>query len=77
MNRTVKAATIKAFHYPDLESLRAQVFAFVLACNFAKRLITLRWRTPFKATCHTWITMPEIFKPNPHHLIPEPNTATS
>ena len=53
MNRTVKAATIKTFHYPDLGSLRAQVFAFVLAHNFAKHLMTLRWRTPFKATSYT------------------------
>ncbi len=38
MNRTVKDATIKAFHYPDLESLKAHVLAFVSACNFAKHL---------------------------------------
>ena len=29
MNRTIKEATIKAFHYPDLESLKAHVLAFV------------------------------------------------
>ena len=33
MNRTVKEATIKAFHYPDLESLKAHVLAFVSAYN--------------------------------------------
>jgi transposase InsO family protein len=31
MNRTVKDATIKVFHYPDLESLKAHVLAFVMA----------------------------------------------
>jgi transposase InsO family protein len=31
MNRTVKDATIKAFHYPDLEALRTHVLAFVAA----------------------------------------------
>ena len=31
MNRTLKEATIKAFHYPDLESLKAHVMAFVSA----------------------------------------------
>ena len=38
MNRTIKDATIKAFHYPDLDSLKAHVLAFVCAFNFAKHL---------------------------------------
>ena len=29
MNRTIKDATLKVFHYPDLESLKAHVLAFV------------------------------------------------
>ena len=74
MNRTVKEATIKAFHYPDFESLKAHVLAFVSAHNFAKHLKALRWRTPFEAVCHAWTTTPEIFKLNPRHLIPGPNT---
>jgi hypothetical protein len=49
MNRTVKEATIKAFHYPDLESLKAHVLAFVSAYNFAKHLKALKWKTPFEA----------------------------
>src|ERR671916_989121 len=47
MNRTVKEATIKAFHYPDLEALQAHVLAFVTAYSFAKHLKA--WRTPFQA----------------------------
>jgi hypothetical protein len=42
MNRTIKEATIRAFHYPDLDALRDQVPAFVSAYNFAKRLATSR-----------------------------------
>ena len=34
MNRTIKDATIKAFHYPDIESLKAHVLAFVRTYNF-------------------------------------------
>ena len=45
MNRTVKDATIKAFHYPDLDALRAHVMVFVAAYNFAKHLKALRWDT--------------------------------
>ena len=46
-NRRVKEATVKAFHYPDLDALEAHVIAFVRACNVAKQLKWLRWRTPF------------------------------
>ena len=74
MNRTVKDATIKAFHYPDLEALKAHVLAFVRAYNFAKHLKALRWRTPFQAILDAWTKDPSIFKINPHHLIPGPNT---
>jgi transposase InsO family protein len=74
MNRTVKEATIKAFHYPGLEALKAHVLAFVTAYNFAKHLKALQWRTPFQAICDAWAKDPAIFKINPHHLIPGPNT---
>ncbi len=74
MNRTVKDATIKAFHYPDLEALKAHVLAFIQAYNFAKHLKALRWRTPFQAICDAWKTTPSTFKINPHHLIPGPHT---
>ncbi len=46
MNRTIKDATVKVFHYEDLESLKAHVLTFVTAYNFAKHLKALRWRTP-------------------------------
>lgn len=74
MNRTIKDATIKLFHYPDIESLKAHVLAFVAAYNFAKHLKALRWKTPFEAIAHAWTTDPSIFKINPRHLIPGPNT---
>jgi hypothetical protein len=74
MNRTVKDATVKAFHYEDRESLKAHVLAFVTAYNFAKHLKALRWKTPFQAICDAWTKEPSIFKINPHHLIPGPHT---
>jgi hypothetical protein len=74
MNRTVKDATVKAFHYDDLESLKAHVLAFVSTYNFAKHLKALRWRTPYQAICDAWTKDPSIFKINPHHLIPGPHT---
>jgi transposase InsO family protein len=34
MNRTIKKATTKIFHYPNLESLKVHVLAFITAYNF-------------------------------------------
>ena len=75
MNRTVKQATMKAFHYPNLDAPRAHVLAFVQAYNFAKRLRVIRWRAPFQAACNAWTNDPSIFKINPHYLIPGPRSA--
>ena len=74
MNRTIKEATIKAFHYPDLDSLKAHVLAFVCAFNFAKHLKALRWKTPYQTVVETWQKNPAIFKTDPRHLIPGPYT---
>ncbi|WP_081427366.1 IS481 family transposase [Pseudomonas frederiksbergensis] len=74
MNRTIKEATIKAFHYPDWGALKAHTLAFIAAYNFARHLKALRWRTPFRVICEAWTLTPERFKINPHHLIPGPHT---
>lgn len=42
MNRIIKDATTKAFHYPGLDALKAHVLAFVTAYNFAKHIRALR-----------------------------------
>ncbi len=74
MNRTVKDATTKAFHYSTADSLRTRVLIFLLAYNFAKHLKVLQWQTPSQAICEAWKANPAVFKINPHHLIPGPNT---
>ena len=74
MNRTIKDATIKAFHYPDLDSLKAHVLAFVCAFNFAKHLKALRWKTPYQAIADARQKNPATFKITNHCLIPEPHT---
>lgn len=70
----IKEATIKAFHCPDLESLEAHVLAFVCAFNFAEHLKALRWRTPNQAITDAWQKTPAMFKTDPRHLIPGPDT---
>jgi len=74
MNRTVKDATLKVFHYDTIQSLKAHVIAFVTAYNFSKHLKAIQWQTPFQAICNAWTNDPTKFKINPHHLTPGPNT---
>ncbi len=59
MNRTIKDATTKVFHYPDLNSLKAHVLAFVTTYNFAKHLKALRWRTPWRPSATPGRTTPQ------------------
>ena len=74
MNRTIKNATVKTFHYDGLENLKAQLTAFVTAYNFAKHRKALNWRTPYQVICEAWTKHPSILKLNPRHLIPGPHT---
>jgi hypothetical protein len=70
MNRTIKDATTKTFHHPDVDALKTHVPAFVTAHNFAKHLKTLRWRTPVQTVCGAWAKHPTTFRISPHHPIP-------
>jgi hypothetical protein len=70
MNRTVKEATVRIFHYENIASLKTHVLSFVTAHNFAKHLKALNWKTPFQSICDAWKHNPTAFKINPHHLIP-------
>jgi transposase InsO family protein len=74
MNRTVEDATIKTFHYPSLDALKAHVLAFVSAYNFAKHLKAIRWKTPFQHICDAWQRDPSTFKINPNNPAPGPYT---
>ena len=51
MNRTLKEATVKRFHYQTHDELKAHLAIFLAAYNFAKRLKTLRGLTPYEAIC--------------------------
>ena len=76
MVRTIKEATVKAFHYETQAALAAHVLAFVAARNFGKHLKALLWRTPWEAVRDAWTRNPEPFKVDPHHFIPGPYRVT-
>ena len=49
MNRALKEATVKRYHYDSHDQLKAHLAAFLDAYNFAKRLKTLRGLTLYEA----------------------------
>ena len=74
MNRTIKDATVKRFHYATHDQLRTHLADFVAAYNFARRLKTLRGLTPYEAICKAWTEEPQRFTLNPLHQMPGLNT---
>jgi transposase InsO family protein len=67
MNRTLKEATVKRYHYGSHAELREHLASFLLAYNHAKRLKTLRGLTPYEFVCAEWEKSPERFARNPTH----------
>ena len=53
MNRTIKEATVKRFHYENHDELSNHLTSFVAAYNFAKRLKPLKGLTPHEFICKT------------------------
>ncbi len=74
MNRTIKDATVKRFHYDGHDQLRRHLADFVTAYNFGRRLKTLKGLTPYEFICKRWTTEPERFNLNPLQQMPGLNT---
>ncbi|BCI68567.1 hypothetical protein AAJCM20276_31910 [Acetobacter aceti] len=51
MNRTIKDATVKRFHYDSHEQLRTHLNDFMAAYNVGRRLKTLNGFTPYEYIC--------------------------
>ena len=74
MNRTIKEATVKRFHYDSHDQLRTHLADFMSAYNFARRLKTLGGLTPYEYICKIWTSEPDRFIVNPIHQMPGLNT---
>jgi transposase InsO family protein len=70
MNRTIKDATVKRFHYDSHDQLRADLRDFLAAYNFARRLKTLNGLTPYEYICKFRPSEPERSKLDPTHQMP-------
>lgn len=55
--------TAKIYHYDSMEQLNKHLQEFLLAYNFAKKLKTLKFKTPFEFLTEKFLT--EKFKDNP------------
>ena len=75
MNRTIKDATVKRFHYDDHDHLRRHLQNFIDAYNFGRRLKTLKGLTPYEFIYKQWTGEPDRFKLNPIHQMPGLNTS--
>ncbi|WP_371228026.1 IS481 family transposase [Roseovarius sp. 2305UL8-3] len=74
MNRTIKDATVKRYHYESHDQLRTHLADFLDAYNFARRLKTLSGLTPYEYICKIWTSEPDRFILNPIHQMPGLNT---
>lgn len=74
MNRTIKEATVKRYHYDSHAQLTAHLHDFIDAYNYGRRLKTLKGLTPFEYICKIWTIEPDRFTLNPTHQMPGLNT---
>ena len=74
MNRTLKEATVNSFTYATHKELKEHLYAYLMAYNFARRLKSLRGKTPWQFILNSFTTNPEYFIINPRHFITGLNT---
>jgi transposase InsO family protein len=67
MNRTIKEATVKRYHYDSHHQLETHLHDFINAYNYGRRLKTLKGLSPFEYICKIWTNEPERFTINPTH----------
>lgn len=70
MNRTIKEAKVKRFHYERNDQRQTHLTDFFAAYNFARRLKALNGLTPYKYICKIWTSEPDRFILNPIHQMP-------
>jgi transposase InsO family protein len=74
MNRTIKEATVKRYHYDRHEQLETHLADLINAYNYGKRLKMLKGLTPYEFIVKVWTKEPERFKLDPTHQMPGLNS---
>ena len=70
MNRTIKEATVKWYHYDNHDQLKQHLDDFIDAYNYGRRLKTLKGLTPYEFICKYWTNEPDKFNLDPGHQMP-------
>ena len=76
MNPTIRNATVRRFHYDSHEHLRRHLQDCIDACNFGRRLKTLKGLTPCGFICKQWTSGPDRSIVNPINQMPGLNTSS-
>ena len=74
LNRTIKGAPVKRFHYADHDQLRTHLVDFMAAYNFARRLKTPGGLMPYEYIFKIWKSEPDRFILNVINQMPGLNT---
>ena len=61
MNRTLKEASVKKYHYALTQELKNHLALFVEAYNYARRFKSLRYLTPVAKILKAYEIHPELF----------------
>ena len=67
MNRTIKEATVKRYHYYSHDQLRTHLRGLHGSLQLRGRLKTLSGLTPYEYICKIWTSEPDRFIINPIH----------
>jgi transposase InsO family protein len=74
MNRTLKDATVKRYHYGSHDQPRNHLQLFVDTYSHARRLESLRGLAPCEFIRQAWAEEPGRFRLDPCHHIAGPHT---
>src|SRR3982074_1696031 len=74
MNRTIKEATVRRYHYDRHAELENHLIDFINAYNYGRRLKTLKGLTPYEYICKVWTCQKERFTLNPLQQMPGLNS---
>ncbi|WP_083871861.1 IS481 family transposase [Vreelandella jeotgali] len=74
MNRTLKDATVRSFHYATCHELSEHLQDYLWAYNSARPLRSLKGKTPVGFILQQWQDVPDRFYDDPVHYFPGPYT---
>lgn len=69
MNRTIKEATVKQYHYDTKQQLKQHLHDFLMAYNFTKKLKALKFVSPYDKIIQEYNKDNNLFNFNPHHYL--------